>query len=76
MDRVRILLCCHQNVAGCPNHGAVAREMLAAMRRQFAGRESALFVFGEREAVPIPYSLTDKGHDVAAEEIDPFAWLP
>jgi len=75
MRRARILMCSHPNVAGCPNHGDVAREILAAARRQFATRRQTVFAFGERAEVPVPYVLTDKGTE-AVRDVKPLYSVP
>jgi len=75
VDRARILLCGHPNVAGCPNHGDVTREILAALRRQYKASRRETFAFGERATVPVPFALTDKGRE-AVQDVPPLYSVP
>jgi len=75
MDRARILMCGHPNVAGCPNHGDITREILAALRRQYKHRRPDILAFGERDTVPVPYALTRKGRE-AVQDVPPLYSVP
>lgn len=68
MNLVRILMCGHPNVLGCPNHGDTAREIWRGLADELDGIRSGgelqrvyLFAWGESENQPIPYVLTRRG---------------
>lgn len=83
MNLMRILMCGHPNVLGCPNHGDTAREIWRGLADENktdslpdAFANVYLFAWGESENQPIPYVLTQRGLlELHGEPPDP-ATLP
>jgi hypothetical protein len=76
MDLDEIILCGHPNVVGCPNHGDIARELVAALRYEFETGRRVRFSWASHEDEPIPFVLTAKGRAENLIPFDPYHYLP